>query len=91
MFNNLCTMISAMWNQTEGDENCRCGKTKRFPWVEAYCHNWFNWPNWPPFCVLEHNLSPTSCPRTVKIPNEEVYVSVDESICNASTRKYNSM
>ena len=71
-------------NRTEYEaEHCHCDTSDKYPHVMPYCNKWFDSHN-SSYCILKGGLLSRYCPGSRKLTGKDMYVTSDESICNAS-------
>ena len=66
-------------------KNCQCGQLDKYHAPQSYCKKWFS--NLPPLCFLKGGPSARYCAGARKLKGTEIYLTSDESICNASKSK----
>ena len=80
--------VSGTKNTSE-DQKCHCGKWVDYPTVNSYCRKWF--PSLPVFCLLEGGAASKNCPGARKLPGKDIYLTSDESTCNASNGRFHGI
>ena len=78
-------LFSGKLNVSE-TRNCSCGKLDKYDNPYSYCSKWFS--SLPPLCFLKGRSASKDCSGARLLKGTDIYLTHDESICNASSGKY---
>ena len=70
-------------------EHCHCGIDNEYPTINSYCKKWFSNLN-ESICLLKNRSKARFCNGARNLKGTDIYVTSDESICNASMCKGDS-
>ena len=85
IYSAVIMALSVESSLTETLGNCTCGYYSKYAsHVGPFCEKWLGAPR--PWCHLAGREEANSCPGAIEVQNESLYYTMDESVCNKSTR-----
>ena len=84
IYNAAIMVLLVEISSTETHGNCTCGYYLAYENVGPYCYNWVDED--PPFYFLGGRDKAKKCPGALKMDQENIYMSEDESLCSKNAR-----